>query len=343
MSNNKPTSFSFERFTDHVLHRANGTPPFVVQIGTMDGVRSGDKVHPLVMRHGWNALLVEPLPEHMALAKGNYHGAEDRTTFAQVAINTYNGDGTMLRVRPELITDDIGWAAGSSHLKDAGTRLDAFHIHDLAKDMIEVPVTCQTLPTLLSQHSVSKIDALQIDAEGWDWQILKQLDTRKYKPSIIRFEYTLLQPNEAREAKHWLAENGYAFVLTNGWKDMLAVRKDLLQEMNFSELGEYNKYLTKGDVKNPGDLAYAVALLGSAASCFTGNKYISGAVNDPSSYCLDMRGSTKTQREPNFPEALDAINRMSPLFTSRSAFHEFITEQMPKMALNRVPSTVWER
>ena len=39
-----------------------------------------------------------------------------------------------------------------------------------------------TFDTLLRRHGVSRLDLLQIDAEGYDFEILKRIDFRAFDP-----------------------------------------------------------------------------------------------------------------------------------------------------------------
>jgi hypothetical protein len=81
-------------------------------------------------------------------------------------------------------------------------------------------VRCLTLPALLAKYGVHELDLLQIDAQGYDYQILKMVDFRNIKPKIIRFEYNSLSAVEQGECIQLLVSQGYRVVV--GFPDMIA-------------------------------------------------------------------------------------------------------------------------
>jgi hypothetical protein len=52
-------------------------------------------------------------------------------------------------------------------------------------------VQCISLNSLLKEHQVTKVDLLQIDTEGYDLEIILNLDFKVIKPKIIHFEHGL--------------------------------------------------------------------------------------------------------------------------------------------------------
>lgn len=58
-------------------------------------------------------------------------------------------------------------------------------------------VRCITFDELLRRHDKSEIDLLQIDAEGYDFEILKTVDFARYRPKLVNYERVLLGEAEA--------------------------------------------------------------------------------------------------------------------------------------------------
>jgi hypothetical protein len=73
---------------------------------------------------------------------------------------------------------------------------------------------------LLAKYGVHKLDLLQVDAEGYDYQIQKMVDFRNIKPKIIRFEHTNLSALEKGECIQLLVSQDYEVVI--GRPDMIA-------------------------------------------------------------------------------------------------------------------------
>ena len=53
----------------------------------------------------------------------------------------------------------------------------------------KIKVNCISIDKLIQKYKINKIDILIIDAEGFDYEILKSINFKKLKPQIIRFEH----------------------------------------------------------------------------------------------------------------------------------------------------------
>jgi len=97
---------------------------------------------------------------------------------------------------------------------------------EILKFIEELDVKCMSLDRLLEKHEIEKLDLIQIDAEGYDWKILSQLDLRKYKPEMIIFENANLEETEKKEAIAFLQEMYYVFSMRI---DYMCIRRDKLK------------------------------------------------------------------------------------------------------------------
>jgi hypothetical protein len=57
--------------------------------------------------------------------------------------------------------------------------------------IVRESVKCVSWDELLDQHRVERIDYLQIDAEGYDYEILAMVRHGRIRPQIIKFEHNL--------------------------------------------------------------------------------------------------------------------------------------------------------
>lgn len=95
--------------------------------------------------------------------------------------------------------------------------------NEMSPYIIEENVECQPLQDVLDKNRVEAIDLLHIDTEGFDYQVLSQLDIKRYKPSVILFEHHLLNDEEFIKARKLLRRTGYR--LLQYGNDTLAVRR----------------------------------------------------------------------------------------------------------------------
>jgi FkbM family methyltransferase len=180
-----------------------GTPRdefFFVQIGAFDG-RRGDHLHRLIRAHHWRGILVEPQPQAFDLLKQNYAGEQD-LRFFNVAIGPSNGT---LRLYTRT-TGCVPIASVSKHLlvKPGHSR----------GEILGIDVPCWTFDRLLQESGApERIDLLQIDTEGFDYEIIRSICFDRVKPSIIRYEHALLSDRDSNACLEQLADHGYRFVL----------------------------------------------------------------------------------------------------------------------------------
>ncbi len=81
-------------------------------------------------------------------------------------------------------------------------------------------VACITLHQLVERNGIERLDLLQIDAEGYDYEILRTIDFSRLRPRFINYERVLL--GEAEPAcRAMLMKQGY--VLFDWDVDTLAV------------------------------------------------------------------------------------------------------------------------
>ena len=78
-----------------------------------------------------------------------------------------------------------------------------------------------TVDGLLSRHQVERFDVLCIDTEGYDYEILRLVDLRRYRPEVVLFESNNLSEQDFAAAHRLMAEQGYRLFWENG--DTLAV------------------------------------------------------------------------------------------------------------------------
>ena len=190
-------------------------PVFFLQIGAADG-RRFDPIYHFVRRYGWRGILVEPLPDVFDLLRSNYEGVEG-LVFENVAITESDEVREMSRIPLEAVGRDgvPGWAIGASTLTPEKTRFapenspEELH-RALSSAVVTEEVTCLSLASLLDRHQVTDLDVLQLDTEGYDAAILRQLDFSRYRPAVINMEWQWLTGEEKQEVAGMLRDQGYS-------------------------------------------------------------------------------------------------------------------------------------
>lgn len=176
-------------------------------------------------------VLVEPIREYFDQLCRNYRNASN-ILFENAAIAETDDDREMYRLATGVdpIKDGHGrWLTELSSLREEriGRLWDKCEVAPGHKayyleHRVTETVACMTLHQLLDKHQLQHLDLLQIDAEGYDYKILKTLDFNVLKPSFINYERVLLQEDEAA-CRAMLEAQGYLLI---DWKqDTLCILK----------------------------------------------------------------------------------------------------------------------
>ncbi len=75
-----------------------------------------------------------------------------------------------------------------------------------------ITVPALTLESLLKKHQVERVNLLQIDTEGFDFEIIKMIDFRRMKPDIIHYENNFLNRRQKSECSRILSEQNYSLL-----------------------------------------------------------------------------------------------------------------------------------
>jgi len=86
-----------------------------------------------------------------------------------------------------------------------------------------VQVRCATIASLLQEHGFDSCDLLQIDAEGYDYQIVRSIDFAAVQPLIVRFEHVHMSNADCDQCVELLASHGYRFITER--RDIIALRE----------------------------------------------------------------------------------------------------------------------
>jgi FkbM family methyltransferase len=175
---------------------------FVLQIGAFDG-HTGDPIHDLVQRYRWRGLLVEPQRRYFEALQATYCDRPD-LVLMNVAIGDRREVRPLYRVRDE-----------SMHLSEWAPQVASFYREHLLRegyadeDIDFDQVQTITMTELLDEVPVTQIDLLQIDVEGYDYEILRPFEFDRFKPVIVRFESKHLSRHDHDAAVRLLIHEGY--------------------------------------------------------------------------------------------------------------------------------------
>ncbi len=195
---------------------------FFVQVGSNDGLQ-GDPIHDLIIsRSSWGGIFIEPVDFLFRRLRDNY-GQEERFVFENVAIGREKGHKKFYYVSEKAKTElDLPYWHDQLGSFDQGYITRTLG-DEIIPYIIGADVECLPLQDVLDRNRVTAIDLVHIDTEGFDYQVLSQIDFRRYKPVAILFEHHLLTDEEFLKARKLLRRAGYR--LLQYGQDTLALRR----------------------------------------------------------------------------------------------------------------------
>jgi len=183
---------------------------FVINIGAMDGC-TYDDLYRYTSRYGFKGLYVEPIGYMFDRLKTNI---PPYNMFENSAVCDYDGTVEMVMVNKDAIEEGniASYFCGMTSIyppKNGLSYESNRNILETLTSKIEVP--CLTFESLLKKHGIERFDVISIDVEGYDYNILKQIDLKKYRPSLIRIEWDSISEEEKTAAIKQYEENGYYY------------------------------------------------------------------------------------------------------------------------------------
>lgn len=193
-----------------------------LQIGANDG-EFGDICGPLARQYGWSGVAVEPVPEMFERLVATY-GAYPNITPVNAAIGGEDGRSVFYKVdHPHIGFQQLASFRKDVILKHARSFKNKVGL-DLEEAIVEIDVDVISINTLLKDKSLSGLDCMFVDAEGYDWEIIKSIDFDLARPKFIYFES--IHVNEhIEQIKKFFNDSKYA--LYQFPLDSIAITNDL--------------------------------------------------------------------------------------------------------------------
>lgn len=190
---------------------------FFVEAGAHDGFTQSN-TYWLERFHGWQGLLIEPLPELAAEARLSRPGA----VIAQCALVAAETDEQTVRMRAGDLFSMVKGARPATWTRN-GTFLGW-------RDEYELDVEARTLSSLLDEIHAPEVDLLSLDVEGFEVSALEGLDLERHAPRYIIVE--IHEPEQRKPGVDALLAERYA---EHGWLSPV----DILYVRRYSRVGPY--------------------------------------------------------------------------------------------------------
>lgn len=213
----KPKKGSLAEFADF-FSRNRKKPVRVIQIGANDGINH-DPIHKFIKRDKWQGVLLEPQKEVFENYLKKLHAKSAAIFTVNAALDYKDGTSSIYRIS----FSNARWATGLSSfdrqaLEEAVTsdyvkacaQNEGTPLPTTIEERIREETVITISPeTLLHKYQIKEIDWLQIDTEGFDFNIIKMFNIGKTRPKVIVFEQYRLSDAERLECYNYLKEHSY--------------------------------------------------------------------------------------------------------------------------------------
>jgi FkbM family methyltransferase len=176
-----------------------------LQVGAFDGV-AGDPIYPLIERHHLQGIVLEPQKDAFERLQANY-ARFPHFHLVNAAIADHDGFANMYRIHPEA--QGPAWLHQIASFDRRALLSHAHMVPNLESMIVSEQVRCMTFATLFAELGVERVDMLQIDAEGYDAELLRLFDIPSRRPAIVNFEHKHLSVSDHDNALALLVGQGY--------------------------------------------------------------------------------------------------------------------------------------
>jgi len=181
---------------------------FFIEVGSNDGEQH-DHLRPLILAREWRGLMVEPVPYVFERLQKNYGGI-DRVTLVNLAIADRDGELPFFHMREAAPGEDVPfWYHGTGSFSREAVLGHAKNIPDVEERLVTTTVPCLTFESMLARYDVDNVDLLLVDTEGYDWELLRNIDLAEVRPRLVVYEHFHLDHGDRADALARFAELGY--------------------------------------------------------------------------------------------------------------------------------------
>ena len=183
--------------------------PVFIEIGANDGVAE-DHLAPFIRRHRWKGVMVEPVPHVFERLRENYDDLGG-VALENAAIASHDGTVPFHILAPTAETGKAGLDGGDlfGSLRPDSVEGIWSDFPELERRLDTIEVPCMSFASLCRRHGIDRLDLLVIDSEGYDHEILAQVDIDGLRPRIVVYEYCHMTGETRRECESRFEALGY--------------------------------------------------------------------------------------------------------------------------------------
>jgi FkbM family methyltransferase len=155
--------------------------------------------------------MVEPVPYIFERLRRNYESVP-RVILENAAIADHDGEVPFYHLA-EPTEEERGslpdWYDGIGSLDREFLVGHGTKIADIERRIVDEPVSALTFDSLCAKHGVDAVDLVVVDAEGYDREIIRNIDFTRWRPELLIYEHFHLSEDDRAEAAAAMRAAGY--------------------------------------------------------------------------------------------------------------------------------------
>lgn len=182
---------------------------YFVQVGANDG-QMMDPLQQQVMSGRWRGIVIEPVPDLFEKLQQHYAAAASRVRPVNLAVATAAGRLPFfhLRAQPGMPSLPV-WAAGLGSFRKEVILKHVDRIPQINQYLTEIQVPSLSWDEFCRTYGVTRVDLLVMDTEGYDFEIIRQIDFQRWKPKLLVYEHHHFTPQMRADCNALLMTQGY--------------------------------------------------------------------------------------------------------------------------------------
>jgi FkbM family methyltransferase len=156
---------------------------------------------------------VEPI-KHLIDKLQQTYEKEKGLFFENIAISGEAGRKTMYKVSSITTAGYVPWheRCSSFYKEHLLKQIQVMREHFPATQIVEEDVACRPFEYVIEKYNVQTTDLLHIDAEGYDYEIIKLVPFSRMRPKIIFYESEHLRREDKVSCEDMLIAYGYKLI-----------------------------------------------------------------------------------------------------------------------------------
>jgi FkbM family methyltransferase len=192
-----------------------------IQVGANDGV-SFDFLYDFVIKRKSEGIVIEPIRSYYDELVVNY---SDFPNIIKVnkAIHPSEKSIVINKISPEAVDEYPNWVKGVASLNENHHLKLGIQKQHMQKEVVAAD---NLMAIINTNYNRKTLNYLQVDTEGYDYEVLKMLNFSVLKPDIIKYETSHISKENNEKLKTLLEKNGY-FIIPE-IEDNICIQLDII-------------------------------------------------------------------------------------------------------------------